>query len=634
MNTESVTPPAVPPPPTLTIPATSPTFAEFTADVTTAFADQNTHFYLDTSFLVWMTTLGKQARGELIEWIEEMGRSRFHIPVWSGHEYLTHHVRGMIGASLTEVSGQLTKLADTTYHFLRPFLDEPLQATHKTPQQVQMATREMFVDLKRLASELSRWTSEHYQAHFAEVASLIGQLGLSGATVFESMQTIDTLERNRFSGRIPPGFQDRNKSEKQEKEVSSKAKPARSPGEITTGNNRFGDLVFWQEVLKDAQREEIKTIIILSNDRKNDWHMGGQDDASIEAGLKEMRRSWDPVPAVHPMLALEAACIADVEKVILIDSPYLAAYFHGVRPACENFISAALTVELPRPAKTLAKQHRAKIRASGTVDPARSSFHDGTDLDIGELALQRAMRSRTVLSRVDDFLASAVSGNQTGRPLTDFLGGIGGMSAQELVRVARRIHALALGEESVAKAFASDLLGLISELAPAVATCVYFGMLCSTYFDDDNKPRLPPAGLVLDELAALAPEPYAKPGLRALNATMARQEKKPLYCLSPEPAAIVTKFITREDLVEARNVLSGLLIDGQEILTQAQGEKDLTFASVFKGAPTVKGSEIITEICRMFGVPSALVVRTEDFERDFAYEASTGFETPLQFSNT
>jgi hypothetical protein len=335
------------------------------------------------------------------------------------------------------------------------------------------------------------------------------------------------------------------------------------------------------------------------------------------------------------MLALEAACIADVEKVILIDSPYLAAYFHGARPACENFVSAALTVELPRPAKTPAKQQRAKFRASRkTVDPEHSSFHDGTDLDIGELALQRALMSRAVLSKVDEFLSSAVSGNQTGRPLTDFLGGIGGMSAQELIRAARRIHALALGEDSVAKAFVSDLLGLISELTPAVATCLYFGMLCSTYFDDDNKPRLPPAGLVIDELAALAPEAYAKPALRALNAAMARQEKRPLYCLSPELALIVTKFITREDLVEARNVVVGLLVDGQEALTEAQGDKDLTFASVFNGARTLKGSEIVTEVCRIFGVPAALVARTEDFDRDFGYEASTGFETPFLFSNT
>ncbi|MEH2470743.1 hypothetical protein V1281_000014 [Nitrobacteraceae bacterium AZCC 2161] len=34
------------------------------------------------------------------------------------------------------------------------------------------------------------------------------------------------------------------------------------------------------------------------------------------------------------------------------------------------------------------------------------------------------------------------------------------------------------------------------------ASCFYFGMHCSTYFNDNNKPRLPPAGLALDELAA------------------------------------------------------------------------------------------------------------------------------------
>src|SRR5690349_11758020 len=69
---------------TLAIPIERQSFSKFTEEVREAVARPDTHFYLDTSFLVWMTTLGKVARGELVGWIGQLGRERFHVPVWSG----------------------------------------------------------------------------------------------------------------------------------------------------------------------------------------------------------------------------------------------------------------------------------------------------------------------------------------------------------------------------------------------------------------------------------------------------------------------------------------------------------------------------------------------------------------------
>ena len=617
----------------LSIPTERPSFAKFTEEVREALGKPDTHFYIDTSFLVWMTTLGKAARDELVAWIDQVGRSRFHVPVWSGHEYLTHHVRGLIGDSLTQVSGQLRRLADDTYYFLRPFLDEPPSRGGRTAQEAQTTAREVFVNIKKLANELSDWTKENYQDHFSAVASLIGELGLSGRPVFKSMKTIDILEKNRFSGRIPPGFQDRRKSERKTRSEEIKGRV----DEEVVGHNRFGDLVFWQEVLAHSKQCHARTIIVMSNDRKNDWHMGGQANAEIEADLKTMRKSWDPIPEAHPMLALEAATYSAVEKVLLIDSPYLAAFFHETKVAHSAFISAALTVELPEPPRNLNKQKRkdyhARARVAATARKAR--FHEGAGLEVENLSLQRYFASRNVLPEVAAFLSRAIDGNAIGSALTDFLeGGIGSMSAEELVRVARGIHDRAITNDPVASAFVGDLPQLLSELATSVATCFYFGMLCSVYFDNDNAVRLPPSGLVLDELAALSSEPYARNALQAVNSIVDRRPNRPIYVLSSDGKPIVVKFIMREELVAESKLLAGLMIDGLDVLTPAQGEESLRLEKIFEGRTPISGSDLVAEACKIFGVPRSLITSESDLEQEFEYEASTGFEDPSILFNS
>lgn len=618
----------------LAIPTERPSFAKFTEEVREALEKPDTHFYIDTSFLIWMTTLGKSAREEFVAWIDQLGRARFHVPVWSGHEYLTHHVRGLIGDSLTQVSGQLRRLADDTYFFLRPFLDEPPVRGGRTPQEAQTTAREVFVNIKKLANELSDWTKENYQDHFSAVASLIGELGLPGKPVFKSMKTIDVLEKNRFSGRIPPGFQDRRKSERKTRLEEAKGKF----DEEVVGHNRFGDLVFWQEVLAHSKGCKARTIIVMSNDRKNDWHMGGQANAEIEADLKTMRKSWDPIPEAHPMLALEAATNSGVEKVLLIDSPYLAAFFHETKVAHSAFISAALTVELPEPPRSLNKQKRkeyqASIRAAGVAD-RKSRFHAGLDLQVENLSLQRYFTSRKALPEVEAFLSRAVEGNAVGAALTDFLeGGIGSMSAEELVRVARGIHDRAIASDPVASAFVGDLPQLLAEMATSVATCFYFGLLCSVYFTNDNAVRLPPSSLVLDELAARVSEPYSRSALQALNAIVDKRPNRPIYVLSSDGKPIIVKFIVREELVAESKLLAGIMIDAFDVLTPAQGEETLRFGSIFDGRNPISGSDLASEACKLFGLPRSLIANDSDIEQEFEYEASTGFEDPSILINS
>lgn len=178
----------------LLIPVVVPTIDDLIKEFEAAISNSGCHFYIDTSFLIWLTQIGKAARAEFKSWINAVGPNRFHVPVWAGHEFLTHHVHDLIGKKLSEVTSDLRTTADDTYLEIRPFLDEPLD--ERGPKALQLFARDTLLQLKRLASNVAKWKEKHYRDHFNEVVGLITTLGLKHRpSVLEFLTDIDILEK-------------------------------------------------------------------------------------------------------------------------------------------------------------------------------------------------------------------------------------------------------------------------------------------------------------------------------------------------------------------------------------------------------------------------------------------------------
>ena len=125
----------VPPiaPRAFTIPTGRETIDSFVRRLGELIASPSTHLYVDTSFLVWLTALSKEARGEFFAWIERAVPGRVHVPVWSAHEYLRHHVHDLHGTKLVEVTQGLRKAADEAFRTLRPYLDSQIVDDPRPP---------------------------------------------------------------------------------------------------------------------------------------------------------------------------------------------------------------------------------------------------------------------------------------------------------------------------------------------------------------------------------------------------------------------------------------------------------------------------------------------------------------------
>src|SRR5207253_2527305 len=115
--------------------------------------------------------------------------------------------------------------------------------------------------------------------------------------------------------------------------------------------------------LAHASTPSVRSIIVLTNDRKNDWHMGGAAAFNVEQDLRAIRRGWAPIPLVHPMLAFEAASRANIDSVILLDCAYLAAIFRKTGVPSGRFVDAALSIELPDPKREdkLVRKEKARV---------------------------------------------------------------------------------------------------------------------------------------------------------------------------------------------------------------------------------------------------------------------------------
>ena len=88
--------------PILTIPDVSEGSADFKQRLAILINAPTTHIYIDTSFLMWMTKIGRSSRQELIGWFQQYCTGRVHVPVWAAHEYLKHYVAGTIVTDLEE----------------------------------------------------------------------------------------------------------------------------------------------------------------------------------------------------------------------------------------------------------------------------------------------------------------------------------------------------------------------------------------------------------------------------------------------------------------------------------------------------------------------------------------------------
>lgn len=619
--------------PLLIIPSTTEGSGAFRERLVALIKADQTHIYVDTSFLMWMTKIGSNSRQELIAWLRQNCAGRVHVPIWAAHEYLKHHVAGTIIAELSERTNEVVDLVGRTYTYFRPFIDEPSGEGAEDPSSVRAATRAALNALDRLAGISGRW-HKSYQKHASEVIAFINEVTPDETSVYQHLADIAQVGAIRFVGSIPPGFQDRRKK-------GSAPQPKGNEANAPAGSNRYGDLLFWKELLAHA-KGKAKAIIVLTNDRKNDWHMGRSEVVDIDPALLALKKAWKPVPRAHPMLIMEAKLLAEVEEVELLDSLYLAALLREVAvDEVRAFADVAIIPDGPQPEKE--GDRRAKLYEERLIADAATAraqvvekgylFQDAQQVLNSRTAFQRALyESRGAISTRSEALLNEWRANvEAKRPLSEMItqDKLDGIDYKDLVRLARELHDRVLSHVPGYDEAVADLVSILDILPLNTAASFYLGLLASMYLQrETNATRLPPSSPVAQLLFDRQADDYAQNGVTAIAKRLTDNEFAPLYVPNVDLLVLTVSLDTEPDTPEL-DELRSMRINGVELLTAAQADDTLRLAALFETDRLVNGDAIVRKASELFAFPMKQVMRGELFEQAYTLTDTIGFKRPV-----
>ena len=620
--------------PILTIPTKAEGSTDFIQRLGELVHCETTHIYIDTSFLMWMTKIGSVSRRELIDWFQHNCERRVHVPIWSAHEYLKHHVAETIVDELSQKNKEIRRLVGRAYAYFRPFIDEPLGEGGEDPSSIRSEARVSLNKLHRLTEKISKW-NKSYQKHASEVISFINSIAPQETSVYELLDNISQIGDGRFVGSVPPGHKDWSKK-------SRDKQSRRSSNEAQAGSNQYGDLLFWKEILFHAKQMKAAALVVITNDRKNDWFLGGSNIGKIDTELRELRRDWKPVPRPHPMLVMEAKLFAQVEQVELLDSAYLAVLLRDVaEPQVRSFADVAIIPDSFDSGKEDDEQAKMlKTDQESELTEPSSDLVDNSYLffDSEKVSNTRGQFRKALLESrndIDDeqesvlqFWRASVDEKQsfsetiTSETLREF-------DHKQLACLARELHDRVLGKISGYEEAVADLVSILDVIPPNTAASLYLGLLSSMYLiRKTNQSRIPPYSPIAEHLLARQSADYAFNGVYVVAKRLSDNECRPLYIPNSEcPSIKMTLDVEPE--AASLNVLSSLTIEVTELLTPAQSDDNLRLGALFDGNGPVHGRKIIQKACELFAIPYEQVEPADMFDLNYSLTETVGFKRPI-----
>ncbi len=232
---------------------------------------QNGLFIFDANVLLDIYRYSDETSAALLNIFETLS-DKVWIPYQAAAEYHKNlsNVIATEAKSYTKASKNVSDLLEVfTTKRGHPFLDESLYV------EIQQVFNKLNNELvKKQDNMTSMLTENPLKERLASILS--GKIGHKFSP--EELEQIYKDGEKRYLDKIPPGFAD---------------------AKDKSGNDKYGDLVFWKEVLKKAELVDVP-IFVITGDVKEDWF------------LKEMGRIISP----RPELIAEAKSVKDISFYI------------------------------------------------------------------------------------------------------------------------------------------------------------------------------------------------------------------------------------------------------------------------------------------------------------------------------
>lgn len=558
------------------IPVENETPEGFTSRIADLLKSDTTHVYFDTSFLMWLTTVGDEARSQFVQWADNLGE-RTHIPLWSMHEYYRHHTGNTLRAELVRRADDLMTAAKAFQKEVRKYSDQKLTAGQSEAAYQDLVDNALET-LKELSDTAKLWPYDHCAT---QVIAWMNRRACQVPTVFHSMTSLSAKGTARYTQDVPPGFMDRRKED--------------TP---TKGSNRYGDLLFWQEVVEHARVVNATTVIIVTRDRKEDWFAGAAEP-DVKLDWKRVRAKWLPVPRPHPTLAFELKGETRAE-LLLLDELYLGALLWKFgRPSFERLASVAISVAPGHFERADPPVRSVKLRAQ------KRSEQGTIGLSAANSLVDAALGAPT--DRVTGLLRKLDQDAHLVEEFIEELGAdtLGPLSNVEVANFARLLHDLSKQGLSPGVAATGKMLNLLDTMPADTAAATYLGILCSAYVVNE-RPLARPVSPFLEDIFAWQTDVAMSVVLRGFNFKMKRLRSTALYIPNGKDEKLA--LLVEHDAEQKQDpvVLTQVYVAQQALLIEAEARQGSRLRTLVGGAEaTVR--EIVRTLARHYGLPFDLL---------------------------
>jgi hypothetical protein len=551
----------------------------FIARVEPLFRDENTAIYMDTSFAMWLVKGSTETRNQFVEWAKGLG-GRIHVPVWTYHEFYRHHQHDTLRADLKAHAQKLKNATNEFVEAARLVADQPLYSGLSEDHFLRELDL-MKGKVGEMIDAAQRWNYEEAAAH---IARWLSEHLCQSRIVFDFMATLGQVGSTRFSQDVPPGFLDRIKEDSKEK-----------------GSNRYGDLIFWEEVLGHVPTTKATSVILLTRDRKFDW-FAKSEDPEISADLRWIRR-WNPVPAPHPTLTLELMQRSAARQLVLLDNLYLGSILWS---ADSRKYSRLIAYALGMTPGVYEQERETDQPKDGSVVKARPSSTEPASKDI-KAACDAALDPKS-----DAAVALSEKALQTPHEAEEFVDKVTGeflaaMSVEERAAFSRLVADKALQPENPgAKLLAEKLLLLASSESALIAAPIYVGLLTSAYYDGTTPRDVPQAFDLQGMFNQLSDKAFER-ACRFLGTRLEKAGSRALFIPHGQPEQIVLRFVHDAEQPQVPLVLVQILLDSKGLLGKVGSSLPSNLGRVLNGQTSASIETLLEVVAHRYGLPEKLM---------------------------
>lgn len=580
---------------------------DYLARVAKLLGDPRTHIYFDASFLMWLAKTGQPTRNEFYRWQAKYNEKRFHVPLWAAHEFFKHRLRKTVSDELRKGIKAFDGAATGLYEKLRIYCSDQLFGFKDSGQLFLDEYRRTIQPLRAMLHLAEK--SPQFDSAVQDVALYIDNHLLPGPLegVIDGIE-LDEKIRNR--GVIPPAFKDA------QKRVDKRADNGNEEPE-NGGDNSFGDLALWREVLRHASGIRAGATILLTGDRKNDWFENRHGNEGLTVSIRKNIPKPRPVPAPHPLLIREAFD-RGAGELVLLDPMYCGVLLEQSGQDFANFAAAAHQAYLPDPERkkdlvlSWARRFGKEAFLIGQ-DFATEQDEDTeeTPLDAEALNINQLKQSMNLPETARNALKMLGEGDivSRGQVLASLnTEALCNWGVTALVSLGKAVSRLAEAQELAAIEWLSWLRDHAPDVPAAIREPLYFGALGALYLDDNLEARLSTGAQINTILLGLVTATEVSSAVRTLGAALVGQN---LLFRPGEPGPIKLQ-VTVLPAANGKSPadLVAIKLGGSDLITNLQDVEEFRFTALLglpPGETAIKLGELIELLTRYHRLPRQLI---------------------------